>query len=157
MKFDIIQLLAQLLRDIPEVLLLMWGLYTFAGRRVSAKNYCICGAILVLTTIGSRMLPLANGVYVILNVIILILLAVNVCKIEVLGAIKSSLMVTLLLILGEGINVVLLQLLFKDQVLAIFGDPVYKSIAGVPALVFLALSIAIVRLYRRRKNTAPTP
>ena len=56
-------LLELLLRDIPEVLLLLFGLYVFAGQPVEKRQYFLSAGVLVITTILTRALPLNNGVY----------------------------------------------------------------------------------------------
>ncbi|MBO1680046.1 hypothetical protein [Bittarella massiliensis (ex Durand et al. 2017)] len=148
-------LLELLLRDIPEVLLLLFGLSVFAGRPVEKRRYFLSAGVLVITTILTRALPLNNGVYILLNVIVLISLATYLCKIDLLTSIKSSLIVTLILALLEAVNVFLLQLFFHGDLGAIFENRLYKTVAGLPTVLLMAA--VLLGAYGLKKKRAERP
>ena len=144
-----------LLRDIPEVLLLLFGLYVFAGQPVERRQYFLSAGVLVITTIITRALPLNNGVYILLNVIVLISLATYLCKIDLLTSIKSSLIVTLILALLEAVNVFLLQLFFHGDLGVVFEDRLYKTGAGPPTgRLLTAVLLGAYGLKKKRAGRA---
>ena len=144
-------LLELLLRDVPEVLLLLFGLSVFAGQPVPKKRYLLAAGALVGSTILTRALPLNNGVYILLNVLVLVGLATGLCKIELLTAIKSSLVVTLILALLEAVNVFVLQLFFHGDLAVLFANRLYKTVAGLPTVLLLAAVLLGVYAYKKRR------
>ena len=80
----------------------------------------------------------------ILNLIVFIAVTVIVNKIEIIQAIKASILATIFEFICEGINVFILQFIMKKDLNSLFSDPMRKIVYSSPSILFFG---CIVILY----------
>lgn len=139
-------------RLIPEVLILIFAAYAFSKTKIDKQKYIISAAILGGCVFIIRCLPINYGVHTILNIIVLTLLVTYFNKIDIIGAIKSSIVTTILLFILEGINVIILRLMLGDQLDAIVSNTVLKTLCTLPSLLALLLIIWIYYNKMKKEN-----
>ena len=136
-----ISLLELVARGIPEGFLFVMAIYAFARRKIEIKPYLISVLAVVTFTFLFRYLDINFGVHIILNIIVLIVCCVFVCKIDLYVVVKGSMITTLLMLAVEMINVLILRIVLGDDFLKIVENPVQKVIAGLPGIVLFAIVI----------------
>jgi len=138
-----------IVRVIPESFVLMLAMYAVSNTKFNAKKYIISSLLLATGEYSVRMLPISYGVHTILNIIIMIILICSINKIDIILAIKASLITTIALYIFEGLNVLILGLIFANRLEAIFLNSTLKTICGLPSLICLAI-ITIIYYSRKR-------
>ena len=121
-------LLEVFLRALPEEFLVIFAVYVFSKTVINAKKYIISSILYVLAVYLIRLLPIQYGVHTILNIIVIIVLTVTINKINIVKSIKASIMSVILLFTCEGINVFIVQHVFKADVKYVFSQPDRKSV-----------------------------
>lgn len=130
------------LRCIPEMLLIIWGIYVIAERSFKRRNYIILSSIMGLYSFLVRELPIYFGVHTIIITVTLISIMI-IQGIPLITSIYSTLLMLLILITGESLNMLLLRL-FNIRV--VFNmDSVKKSILTFPSLIMVFLSVMIIQ------------
>ena len=136
-----------LLRTIPESFVIIWGVFVISKQSVSKSKYVICSMSIATVTFLVSYLPIHLGLHIIINNVITVCLVVLV-GVSLIKAIYSTILITLLLLVGELINTILLNLF---NVAMPFKNSFYKCIYGIPSMIFLILAIAIIQLLLKRK------
>lgn len=150
LKLSAIELFTRL---IPEVLILIFASYAFSKTKIDGKKYVISVIILGMCVFTIRMLPINYGVHTILNIIALTVIVSCINKIDIIAAIKSSLVTAVLLFVSEGINVVLLKLTIGTNKLnEIIENPITKTIYFLPSLFGLAIIVTIYYYYLKKRE-----
>lgn len=141
------------LRLIPEGFLFMFAAYAFSKTTIDRNKYILSS--ILLGTIGYliRFFPIDYGVHSILSLILYIVLATNINKINIVKSIQAGLITVILEFIFEGINVVVIQNIFKKDINVIFNDSILKSLYGVPSLIALGCITGFYyfRLHRRKE------
>lgn len=145
-------LLEVFLRALPEGFLLIFAVYAFSKTVISVKKYIISSIIYVIAIYLIRLLPIQYGVHTILNIIVIIVLAVNINKIVIIKSIKASIMAMILEFICEGINVFIIQHIFKRDIVYVLGIPLLKIIYGIPSLVIFATTVFTYYFYLSRRK-----
>ena len=150
-----ITLLEFLLRGLPEAFLMVFAVYSFSKITVMIKKYIITSMLFVIAVCLIRLLPIQYGVHTILNIIVLIVLTVNINKINIIKSIQASIMVAILEFICEGINMFIIQYIFRLNVKYVLSKPLVKTLYGLPSLLIFAaiVSIYYFRLAKRNKLT----
>lgn len=130
------------LRCIPEMLLIIWGIYIIAERSFKRRNYIILSIIMGLYSFLVRELPIYFGVHTIIITVTLISIMI-IQGIPLITSIYSTLLMLLILITGESLNMLLLRLFNIRVVLNM--DSVKKSILTFPSLIMVFLSVMIIQ------------
>jgi hypothetical protein len=130
-------------RGIPEESLLIFAVYAFSKTIVDVKKYVMSSILLIAIVYLIRFLPIQFGVHTILNLIVMILLTVNINKIEIIKAIKASIIAIILESICEGINIFIIQYIFKLDINSVFKDPILKILYGIPSLLIFACAIGL--------------
>ena len=139
-------------RGLPEGFLVIFAMYSFSKTAIDIKRY-ILSSILFATLIYSIiLLPIHYGVSTILSIISLIVLSVNINKIDIIKSIQVGIISTILEFICEGINVLIIQYIFKKDVNFIFNQPNLKVLYGAPSLIIFGCIVIIyyIRLLRRK-------
>ncbi|CAB1262537.1 conserved membrane hypothetical protein [Clostridiaceae bacterium BL-3] len=131
------------LRCIPEMLLIIWGIYVLARKSFNVRNYIILSCILGLYSFLVRELPIYFGVHTIIITISIISIMI-IQGIPLVTSIYSTLAMLLILMIGETLNKLILSL-FNISFIFTNIDPVKKSILTLPSLIILFLSIIIIQ------------
>ncbi|MBU3154905.1 hypothetical protein LL037_08905 [Clostridium estertheticum] len=145
-------LLEVILRSLPEEFLVIFAVYVFSKTVINVKEYIISSIIYLIAVYVIRLLPIQYGVHTILNIIIIILITDNINKISIIKSIKASIMTVILLFVCEGINVFIVQYVFKVDVNHVFSQPLSKILYATPSLVIFALIVFTYYVYLVKKN-----
>ncbi|MEW9094333.1 MAG: hypothetical protein AB2417_04540 [Clostridiaceae bacterium] len=140
-------------RAIPEGFVFIFALYVFSRRALDKRNYLISSMLMGVMTFLIRLLPIHYGVHTILSIIVLILLSVNINKIYLIKSIQASIIAVILQFVCEGINVFIIQYIFKADMSYVFGDSKLKVLYGIPSLLIFACMLALyyIRLLKRKE------
>lgn len=138
------------LRTIPELFVLIWGIHVISSKPINITKYIVSSVMLSLATFFVRWLPIHFGVHMIINMILIISIMV-IIRIPLIRAIFSTLIVFFFLCLGEFINMIILDFLKIDIVIE-FANPLQKTIYCFPSLIFLLLSIFIIKYFLKMKE-----
>jgi hypothetical protein len=140
-----------LLRTIPELFVLVWGIHVISGKSINNTKYILSSIILSISTFFVRWLPIYFGVHMIINIILVISVMV-IIRIPLIKAIFSTLIVFSLLCLGEFINIAVIISFLKIDTINEFVNPLKKTIYCFPSLIFLVLSIFIIKYFFKMKE-----
>lgn len=140
-------------RAVPEGFLFVFALYVFSKTRINKKSYLLASVIMGIITFIIRLLPIHYGVHTILNIILLIVIGVNINKIDVIKSIQAVIISIILQFICEGINVFIIQYIFKVSMNYIFDDPMLKTLYGIPSLGIFGLVVGVYYfiLFKRKK------
>ncbi len=100
-----------------------------------------------------RSLPISYGIHTILSIMVLILLSYIINRIDVIRAVKSTIITIILQLICEGTNIFIIQYILKENMNHIFRDPNLKTIYGIPSLIIFACIIVLryIRLLKRKE------
>lgn len=138
-----------LFRTIPESFVLMFAIFTLSNTKFNLKKYIISSLLLGLCEYGIRMLPINYGVPTILDIFVMIIIMCGINKSDVVLSIKASLMTTIGLFIFEGVNMLLLNAIFKDKLEIIISTVILKTIYGFPSLICFGI-ITMIYYFRKR-------
>ncbi|MCE5220315.1 MAG: hypothetical protein LLF98_03380 [Clostridium sp.] len=136
-------------RIIPEAFVIILAMSALSNTKLNVKRYIISSLLFGVYVYTVRMLPINYGVHTILDIVIMIIIMSNINKTDIISAIKASLITTIILFICEGLNILLLSLIFKDRLEAIMLNTVLKTIYGLPSLICFAI-ITIIYYLRKR-------
>ena len=137
-------------RVIPEAFILMLASYGFSNTKLKLNRYIISSLLLGICEYSIRMLPINYGVNTILDIFIMIVIACSINKIEIISAIKASLITTIGLFILEVLNMLLISIIFKERLEEIASNTMLKQLYGLPSLICFAI-ITII-FYLRKKD-----
>ncbi|MBU3214564.1 hypothetical protein LL033_04690 [Clostridium estertheticum] len=140
-------LLDVFLRVLPEGFLIVFAVYAFSKTVINIKKYIISSIIYVFAVYLIRLLPIQYGVHTILNIIVIMVLTININKISIINSIKASIMAMILEFICEGINVFMIQYVFKANVRSVLNDPSLKTLYGIPSLVIFVVIVGAYYYY----------
>lgn len=138
------------LRGIPEVLLIIWGIYVITKTSINMKKYMFSSILVVMATYFVRMLPIYMGVHTFI-IIFFTICIVAITGIPVVKSIYGVLLMFLIVSLSEFLNMVILNLLNINTNIEVI-NPITKSILGVPSLVITYLFIIVIRYFIATKK-----
>lgn len=125
-------------RAAPEEFLLIFAIYAFSKTAINIKKYLISSILFVIIAYSIRFLPIQYGVHTILNLIVVIVLTVNINKIDIIKSIRASIITIILEFICEGINISIIQYIFKLDLNYILNNPILKILYGIPSLLIFA-------------------
>ncbi|KNZ41764.1 hypothetical protein [Acetobacterium bakii] len=138
-------LLELVLKGIPEAAIFTWGLYAFSRTKIKWKKYWSVMPIIFIATYIIRLLPINYGVNTLITLILTTFLGISFIKISLFQSIKASLLSTVVVLIGEGVNLFLLQAAYgSEKTLEIIGDPIAKTINTIPSTFVFGIIIFIV-------------
>ncbi len=147
MKLTLLELL---IKGIPEAIFFALGMYAFSGTKIVKERWPglrIFTLIMFSWTYFVRLLPINYGVNILLVLIITIFLGVKFLKIPLIQCIKASLLNAIAIVVGEGLNFLLLQVVYGTQkTQEIIGNPFLKAINTIPSTIIFG-SIVIFIYY----------
>lgn len=149
LKLKIIEIF---LRGIPEAGLFIFAMYVFSKNSIDTKKYIVATAILAVIAYLIRLLPINYGVHTILSLISLIVLSVNINKIDTIKAIGCGIIIMVLEGLCEGVDIFFIQHILNLNISYIFSDPTLKILYGIPSLLIFALIVEGYYLISKRRK-----
>lgn len=147
-----VTLFETLVRGIPEALTMMLAMYAFANKKLVKKEYLTSSLILVAIVYLIRLLPINYGIHTILNIFVLIFLAFNVNKIDLIVSIKASILILVILFLCEGLNLWVIQNVFSTDINHLFDSVFIKTIFGIPSTIMFSLIVISYYLIALKKG-----
>lgn len=129
------------LRGIPETFLFIFAAYSFSKTSLDIKKYLSSSIIFAVIGFITRSLPVHAGVHIILNLFAFIILANNINKIDLLKCIQTGIIITILQLICEAINVVIIQSIFKQDMNYILSNPTLKTLYGIPSILILGIIV----------------
>lgn len=127
------------LRLIPEGFLFMFASYAFSKRVIIKNRYIFSSLMLGVAGYIIRLFPINFGVHSVLSIIAMVVITVNINKIDIVKAISAAVIVMILGFVSEGVNVFIIQNIVKANISEIFEDPIMKSLYGMPSLLILGV------------------
>lgn len=148
-----VSLLEFVIRGIPEGLILFLAIYAFTKNKIQLNRYLISSIVLSICVYFIKMLPIQKGADSILNLIVLIVLSVYINNLPVITAIKTSIFIMLLEFICEGINIFIIQSIFKKDLNTIFENASLTIIYTMPSLIIFGCIVVMyyIRLYKRKE------
>ncbi|GAA0744822.1 hypothetical protein GCM10008906_30250 [Clostridium oceanicum] len=143
------------LRGIPEALLFILAIYLLLNKSVkeNKKLYIISSLIVSISMYLIRLLPIHFGVHTILTITVYIIVFVLINKIEINKAISYSIIVMMILSIGEFINLSILNSIFKSNINAILNNKLLKVILFYPSLIiFMGVILFIYKFNKNRQD-----
>lgn len=128
-------------RAIPESFLIIFAVYAFSKTTMEVKRYSLSSIIFSVMIYIIRSLPIHYGVHTILGIILIIILTVNINKIDIIKSIQAVILTVILQFICEGINIFIIQNIFKMDINYVFNKPVLKILYGIPSLIIFGCII----------------
>jgi hypothetical protein len=148
-----ISILEFIIRGIPEGFLFIFAACVFSKNAIHMKRYLISSILFSVIVYLIRFLPIQNGADTILNLILLITLTVIINKVDIIKAIKASIIALLLGFISEGVNICILQFVLKKDLNQIFNNPTMKIFYGIPStFIFACIIIIYYFILSKRKE-----
>lgn len=135
------------LRTIPEIFIMVWGIYVISRKSIDMPKYIFSSIILSISIFFVRWLPIYFGVHIMINMILIISI-MAIMEIPIIKAIYSTLLMFFTLSLSEFLNILMLNLL-NVNINIEFSNPYKKGLYILPSLVILLLFIC----FWKRKST----
>lgn len=140
-----------IVRSIPEAFIFIFASYALSNNKLNIKRYIISSVLFAICVYFIRMLPINYGVHSILSIIIQTIILVSISKIDIILAIKSSIITIICLFMIELLNLLALNFIFKEQLELIMSNPISKTIYGLPSLGGFAI-VAICYYCLKKKG-----
>ncbi|NMM64451.1 hypothetical protein HBE96_17685 [Clostridium sp. P21] len=138
------------LRTIPEMFILIWGIYVISRNSFNNSHYVFSSTIMAILTFFVRWLPIYWGVHMILNMILTISIMIIV-DIPLIKSIYSTLIMFFVLCLSEYLNLIILNLLNIDTNFQLL-EPVKKCVLTLPSLIITSVFIIIIHHLFSKKD-----
>jgi len=150
-----ISLFELVVRGILEGFLFILSVHAFSRARIRKWPFVVSSLILIAITYVIRFLDINFGVHTVLNMIVIIALCVFINRLVLFDVVKGTMLTILIMFAIEGVNVAFLQLIYRDDLIAIISDPYRKTLAGMPGLILFgitALTLYYFMAYRYNRK-----
>jgi hypothetical protein len=134
---------------IPEAFLFVYATYVFSKKTVKPRSFIFASILLGISTYCIRLLPIHSGINNILSIAVFIILSAKVNRINLVKSIQVVFMSTMLGFICEGINVLLIKYVFKQDINLVFNETKLKMIYGVPSLLIYGLVLVLVVFFNK--------
>lgn len=124
------------------------GMHGIAKQKMNLRNSVVVIVLCTIVTILVRNSELFNfGVHTMLILLVINAACIIICKMNIRLSVLSSILMMLLVLVGEMINVGILNIFYStDQINALLTDPVSKAASAIPGnLVHLLVSVFLYR------------
>jgi len=139
------------IRAIPEGFLGILAVYAFSGYRINIKRFIIASFSLGIAVFMVRFLPIKFGVHTIIALLIHIIIASRINRIDIISSINSSILYVVCLAIGELFTIRLATSLFNMSAEKILEGPKYVT-AGMPSLFFVFLVVFGTYYMKKKVN-----
>lgn len=129
------------------------GMHGVAKHKISFKNASIAIIICTIIIILVRNSGLFNfGVHTMLILLVINAACIIICKTNIRPSIMGSILMMILVLLGELINLGILSIFYPmDQINSLLTDPVFKAASAIPGnIVHLLVSFLLYHFRVRR-------
>ncbi|MHB1452385.1 MAG: hypothetical protein ACYCYM_00315 [Saccharofermentanales bacterium] len=139
-----ISLFELVVRGILEGFLFILAVHAFSRTRIDRIPYTISSLIFISFTYVIRLLDINFGVHTVLNLIVIIGLCVFINRLSLFSVVKGAMLSVLIMFAIEGVNIALLQFVYKDDLVLIIADPYKKTLAGMPGIILFGITVIIL-------------
>lgn len=140
LKLGIMEIFA---RGIPEGFLFILAAFTFSKTKIQVKKFVSASIIYAILVYLIRLLPIQFGVNTVLTLMTLILVTVGYLKIDIIKSIQVGIITIIIEFICEGINVFMIQNIFKSNMQYVFSRPDLKILYGIPSLLIFVFILGI--------------
>lgn len=120
------------------------GIFAFNRQKIIFKSYIMVSVIQIVITYLLRLLGINYGVHTILILLLLFILSILILKMPIYKTIRSTLLVTILLLVSEMANVAMMLAIYGEETFkGMMNVPLQKAIAGLPGAFIFALLILL--------------
>ncbi|MBU5456091.1 hypothetical protein [Caproiciproducens sp. MSJ-32] len=140
------------IRAIPEQTLLVIGSYILSRTKLNVKKALLSGIIMGVSLYIFRLLPVQFGFHTLFGILLLAFLNYKVNKINLIKSIEVSYLNYILLFVSEVILALVLQFIFKVDLVKIFEDPIIKTLLGIPSLIIFMVFVYIIHIFQKLHN-----
>lgn len=130
-----------IVRGIPEEFLFVLAVHAFSKTGINLKRYLLSGALFSIMEYLIRLLPIQYGVHSILNLIVLIILATFINRIDIIKSIRAAIITFIIGFIFEVVNISFIQFVLKKDLNSMMSNPVSKTLSGLPSLVLLGIFV----------------
>ncbi|MBE6056767.1 hypothetical protein ACFLKB_05320 [Clostridium sp. FAM 1755] len=149
LKLSVVEFVA---RAVPEAFLLIFAIHTFSNTRINKKRYLLSSFLMIIMIFIIRSLPISYGIHTILSIMVLVLLSYIINKIDVITAVKSTIITIIFQFVCEGINIFIIQYVLKDDMNYIFNNANLKTIYGIPSLIIFTCIVLLLYIRLLKKE-----
>ncbi|MFQ9697515.1 MAG: hypothetical protein ACLRY5_11860 [Zhenhengia sp.] len=136
-----ITLIEFILRAIPEAFIHIFAMYAFTGMKLDKHHYIRTSLILGVTMFAIRFLPISYGIHTILIIMAMITLSITLNKLGIIETIRAAIINVIVQFLAEGVNILLIESVFRKSVQEVVSDPITKVLYGIPSLIIWIMAI----------------
>jgi hypothetical protein len=137
---------------IPEAFLVMYAIYLLTSSKVELKKIFLSSIIGGVGVYVTRLLPVHFGVHTILAIMLYIVLAGNLNKIETFKAITLVLTLQITLFICDIIFVIIYTHVFGFTAETVLGHNWLSAIAGTPPLLLFYLLVLLIVLIKEKSK-----
>lgn len=139
------------IRIFPEAFLLIYSIYRLTNTEINLKKILISSLIGGIGVYVVRLLPIHFGVHTIIAIMLYILLAIQINKIDIFKAITSVLLEMILLFITDLLLVVIYTKMLQLSTEILFGQTWVASVAGIPSLIMFYLIISLICYIKKKR------
>lgn len=144
--------LSFIVRMIPEAFLMIYAVCKLTNTNINLKRIfvsCILGGVGVYI---ARLLPVHFGVHTIISVMIYIVLAIRINKIDMFKAIATTLAVIIVLFISDFTFVVIYTNVLHLSSELLFGQSWIAVVSGIPSLILFYLIVNFIVLIKKNRK-----
>lgn len=138
-------------RMIPEAFLIIYSIYLLSKSKVDMKRILISSIIGGIGIFVIRLLPIHFGVHTILSIMLYILLAVKLNKIDIYKSITITLVSIIILFILDFLFAITYSNILKISSETLFGGGLISNITGIPSLILFYIVIRLITYFREEK------
>lgn len=146
-------LITFIFRALPEAFIHIFAMYAFTGAKIDKKKYIQSSVLIAIIMVIIRALPISYGIHTILIIMGIIAISIGINQINIIHCISIILLNVVLQFLSEGINVVIIEKVFKMSIADAVADSMNMVIYSIPSLVIWGGVIVIAYKVIRRKKS----
>jgi hypothetical protein len=139
-------------RMIPEAFLVIFAIYRLTNQKFDMKKIILSSIIGGFGVFITRLLPVHFGVHTILAIMLYILLAVKLNKIEIYKAIATGLILQIILFISDFILVFIYTKILFLPTEKLFGQSFISALVAIPPLFVFYLIIYIIAWIKDKRH-----
>lgn len=153
MQIELYNINELLIKGIPEAILVVYGMFVLTKTKFTPKQYTLICSIHLSGTYIFRSIHVRTGAITVISLFILVLAFVFILKTTIRETVISAFALTIILIVSECLNLILLQFYYDiPQLEMMLTDPIKRCIYGIPSTIIFACMIFMMRLLMTYKT-----
>jgi hypothetical protein len=148
-----------LLGYILQAFTFILGVFAFNRQKIVLKKYILVSIVVSVSYYLVRLLPISFGVHTIICLILMFLVCIFIFKMPIYATIRSTLLITVLLLSSEMANVwLMISILGQEKFEQKMSIPLEKAIVGLPsALTFAILILLSYFIFTKSRDHSAGP